>query len=219
MRNPREIDSAGFLMTPFGEVVPAKFYPRLVREVFYVHGAAIIVPRKVFATLGGFRTYFRDCCEETDLCWRIWLGGLRVVCIPKKLVYHSGGWTLNRVYGRTGSPPKLLTRFKLDMMLLNYSFGNVIRNVTIAILGELINALGAAAKGALEGYPKEALRGLSSFLGIVLVIFDLPYVVRNRSFVQTKIRKLTDEALLARAFIRPATLPRSVRMLLALKWK
>lgn len=219
MNNPREIDSAGLLMTPFGEVVRAKLYPGLVREVFYAHGAAIIMPRKVFAALGGFRTYFRDCCEERDLCWRIWLRGLRVVCIPKKLVYHSGGWTLNRVYGRTGSPPKLLTRFKLDTMLLNYRFGNIIRIVPITILGELINAFGAAAKSALEGYPKEALRELSSFLGVVLVIFDLPYVVRNRSFVQTRIRKVTDEALLARAFIRPATVPRSVGMLLALKWK
>ena len=165
MKNPREIDSAGWLMTPFGEIIPAKFYPRLIREVFYAHGAAIIVPRNVFASLGGFRTYFRDCCEETDLCWRIWLRGLRVVCIPKKLVYHSGGWTLNRVYGRTGSPPKLLTRFKLDMMLLNYSVGNVIRNVTIAIVGEVINALGGAAKGVLEGHPEEAMRRIEQLSG------------------------------------------------------
>jgi GT2 family glycosyltransferase len=219
MRNPREIDSAGLLMTPYGETVPAKLSPPLVREVFYAHGAAIIVPKKVFATLGGFRTYFRDCCEETDLCWRIWLHGLRVVCIPRKLVYHSGGWTLNRLYGRTGSPPKLLTRFKLDMMLLNYSPGSVIRNVPIAILGMLIDALASAAKGALEGHPREALRGFSIFLGIVLAISDLPYVIRNRPFVQTRIRKVTDEALLARAFIRPFTLPRSVRMLLTLSYK
>lgn len=219
MRNPREIDSAGWLMTPFGEVVRARFDPRLIREVFYAHGAAIIVPKKVFAALRGFRTYFRDCCEETDLCWRIWLQGLRVVCIPAKLVYHLGGWTLNSVYGRPGSPPRLLTRFKLDMMILNYNFSNVLRYVPIAILGQLINALATAAKGSLEGHSREALLGFNSLLGIVLPIFDIPYIVRNRRLVQTSIRTITDEALLARAFIRPAAVPRSVRMLLTLKWQ
>jgi len=207
MKNPREIDSSGFLMTPFGEIMPAKFHPPIIREVFYAIGAAIIVPRRVFATLGGFRPYFKDCCEETDLCWRIWLRGLRVVCLPKKLAYHWRGWTLRREYGSQGSPPELLTRFKLDMIFLNYSLRNIICKVPIAILGELIKALGSAAKASLRGDARATVWALRTLVGIVLLVFDLPYVVRNRALVQTKIRTVSDEALLARAFVRPTAIP------------
>lgn len=140
------------------------------------------------------------------------------MCLPKKLVYHWGGWTLNREFGYPGAPPKLLKRFKLDMMLLNYSFGNVICKVLVAILGELIDTLANAAKYSLEGHPKESLRAFGGLLGILLLVFDLPYVVRNRWFVQTRIRKLTDEALLARAFIRPDPIPKPIRLLLTLKF-
>ncbi|MEM3390319.1 MAG: glycosyltransferase family 2 protein [Thermoproteota archaeon] len=64
-----------------------------VGETFYAQGAAIVVRRKVINEIGLFEPSYFIYYEETDLCWRIWLAGYRVVVIPEAVVYHYGGGT------------------------------------------------------------------------------------------------------------------------------
>ena len=61
------------------------------REVAWVSGAALCVPRKLFHTLGGFDENFFLYFEDVDLCMRASAQGGKVLYNPKFLVKHWGG--------------------------------------------------------------------------------------------------------------------------------
>ncbi len=63
-------------------------------DVDWVSGAAFIIRRQVYETLGGFDETFFAHQEEIDLCWRIRRSGYRLAVIPSSTVYHLGGGTL-----------------------------------------------------------------------------------------------------------------------------
>ena len=49
----------------------------------------MVILKKVFVEVGGFDEDYFMYLEETDLCWRVWLNGYRVVFIPLSIVYHA----------------------------------------------------------------------------------------------------------------------------------
>lgn len=61
------------------------------REIFSAKGACILFPRKVLDRVGLFDEDFFIFFEETDLCFRVWLSGHKVVYEPKSLIYHVAG--------------------------------------------------------------------------------------------------------------------------------
>lgn len=62
------------------------------REVDYISGAAIMVPARLFAELGGFDpAYAPAYCEDSDLAFRIRARGLKVVYEPRSVVIHFEG--------------------------------------------------------------------------------------------------------------------------------
>lgn len=61
------------------------------REIFSAKGACILLPRKVFEEIGLFDEDFFIFFEETDLCFRVWLSGRKVLYEPKSLIYHVVG--------------------------------------------------------------------------------------------------------------------------------
>lgn len=67
------------------------------REAFSLKGACILIPRKVFLEVGEFDADFFIFFEETDLCYRLWLAGYKVVYDPSVYIYHTvGGDTKDR---------------------------------------------------------------------------------------------------------------------------
>ena len=65
-----------------------------VREVDYCSGAAIAVPRALFARLGGFDTRYTPAYyEDTDLAFAVRAAGLRVLYQPASRVVHMEGAT------------------------------------------------------------------------------------------------------------------------------
>lgn len=67
-------------------------------DPFYASGTALMVRRSVFEALSGFDEDYFAFWEDTDLSWRSWLSGYRVVYCDKATVFHSGGQTI----GATG---------------------------------------------------------------------------------------------------------------------
>lgn len=63
-------------------------------------GAAFMVRRKVFETLGGFDERFFFFLEETDMCVRSRKGGFRVVFLPDSKIVHLQGKTVSKVWVR-----------------------------------------------------------------------------------------------------------------------
>jgi GT2 family glycosyltransferase len=63
-----------------------------VREVDYCSAASLLVPRALFARLGGFDTHYAPAyCEDSDLAFRIRAAGLKVLYQPRSCVVHFEG--------------------------------------------------------------------------------------------------------------------------------
>lgn len=61
------------------------------RSIFSAKGACIMFPHKVLDKIGLFDEDFFIFFEETDLCFRVWLSGRKVIYEPKSLIYHVVG--------------------------------------------------------------------------------------------------------------------------------
>lgn len=63
-----------------------------VKEVDYISGAAIMIPRKLWEEIGGFDEYFAPAyCEDSDLAFSVRSRGYKVVYQPKSEVIHFEG--------------------------------------------------------------------------------------------------------------------------------
>lgn len=66
------------------------------KEVGGLCGASMLVRKTVFQELGGFDEDYFLLCEDTDLCWRIWLAGYRVIYQPLSIVSHEFGSAIGK---------------------------------------------------------------------------------------------------------------------------
>jgi GT2 family glycosyltransferase len=93
--------AALFRNTPLGKLFPNNPYTRdylmtdwdhnSIREVDWVSGAALFIRRVVYEQLGGFDERFFMYCEDTDLCYRAWQAGYRVIYYPEPKIVHAIG--------------------------------------------------------------------------------------------------------------------------------
>ncbi len=71
---------------------PEKPEYNYVREVDYCSGAALLVPRAVFAALGGFDPCYAPAYfEDSDLAFRLREAGYKVLYEPRAVVVHHEG--------------------------------------------------------------------------------------------------------------------------------
>lgn len=59
-------------------------------ELFIAPGCAYCIRRDLFWRLGGFDAEFFMYADETDLSWRVWIAGERVITVPQAKLYHWG---------------------------------------------------------------------------------------------------------------------------------
>lgn len=73
-----------------------------------------MVRREVFEEIGGFDPEISVCDEDTDLSWRVWLSGRKVIFVPEAVAYHSRGLerdlTLKRIYHSVRNRPYILLK-------------------------------------------------------------------------------------------------------------
>jgi GT2 family glycosyltransferase len=122
------------------------------RDVIVVSGACLLLRRSALLELGGFLEEFFLYYEDTNLAWRAFLAGMRVVYCPSALVLHN--------YEFGGRPEKwfLLERNRLFSVLSNYQLK------TLLVLGPLLLATeaGLLAVAASGGWLPEKLRAYAS---------------------------------------------------------
>jgi len=96
LMDKQKFDYAGDYLSQFGFLIQKADFNEVdhgqydyVDEVLSAKSAAMVILKKVFVEVGGFDEDYFMYLEETDLCWRVWLNGYRVVFIPLSIVYHA----------------------------------------------------------------------------------------------------------------------------------
>ena len=156
------------------------------KEIFGINSATMIMKTKLFRQLGGFDERFFMYLEETDLCFRIHLMGLKVMYVPKSVVYHHDSTKVKKdkvfiedkrnYYG---------CRNYIWMLAKNWSFKNLILRWPIHILAWIIIMMGLAFK-------KDFKRSLAIAKALLWHIINFFKVVKSRIEVQAKFRKVKD---------------------------
>lgn len=101
---PRNRFSSEYLMTDVGH--------EHTMDVDWVSGAALVVRREVFESLGGFDEGFFMYAEDVDWCYRIKQAGWRVVYLPEaRILHHIGQSTRLVPYAMTYQRHKSMWRF------------------------------------------------------------------------------------------------------------
>lgn len=97
----KKIETAGHFLSPIGfpyEIGAGENEEKWNQEekIFGARSAGMAVRKNVFKKIGGFDEDYLIYGEETDLCWRIWLAGFKVIYFPKAKIYHFGKSTLRK---------------------------------------------------------------------------------------------------------------------------
>jgi len=152
MMDKTRIDTAGCWINPYGLVFTLghgdKYRNQFsgVYEIFYAKGCALMVRRDLWERLGGFSSLFFTYYEETDLCWRAWRLGYRVVCVPDSIIYHAGGGILRKVPFHVKYHE---ARGRVTILLRNHRMPMVLIYALIVVLLHMLNAVRFAIKGNL----------------------------------------------------------------------
>lgn len=164
-----------------------------VADILSAKSAASIIRRGLFEKIGGFDEDFYMYLEETDLSWRVWLSGFRVVFVPSAVVYHAFN-TPKKDFRRYY--PKYVVRYYgcrnyISTLIKNLEFINLIRFLTLHISCWIL----LAVFFFLKGNPGDTFYILK---GIGWNILNAGLLFKKRRYVNRYIRRARDESILQR---------------------
>lgn len=84
-----------------------------IETCFWASGACMCIRTEVYEEVGGLDDDFFAHMEEIDLCWRLNARSWWVACVPKSVVYHVGGASLNY-----GNPRKTFLNFRNNLIMI-----------------------------------------------------------------------------------------------------
>lgn len=58
-------------------------------DIFAGKGACMALRRSTFVKVGGFDPIYEILAEETDISWKVWFIGERVLWVPRAVLYHA----------------------------------------------------------------------------------------------------------------------------------
>jgi GT2 family glycosyltransferase len=153
----------------------------------FAMGASFLIKREIFLELGGFDDRYYAYNEETDLCWRAWLAGYKVIYAPKAIVYHKLGAT----GGVLNSPLmlSLVVKNRLATLIKNLEPTNVVFGLMLSVIFELYRLCFFLAHRNFQSI-KAILTGIPGFLR------ELPGTLKRRTKIQ-RTRKVHDADLYA----------------------
>ncbi|MGH9162953.1 MAG: glycosyltransferase family 2 protein, partial [Vicinamibacteraceae bacterium] len=175
MDDPRIIDSAGDGYLRAGGAFKRGHGDERARwgdggEVFGACGAACMIRRDLFETLGGFDEAFFMTFEDVDLSYGIQLAGERCVYAPRAIVRHAGSASLGRlsrqaiflgqrnlewVYWKNTPWPLLLRSLPSHAL---YELAAAVHFARAGALGTFLGAKWAALVGVAGLLPKRRAR-------------------------------------------------------------
>lgn len=178
------LTSTGFLYH-FGYMKPwkrEKYRKRL--NAFSIKGACFMMRRKEYISLGGLDEDFVCYVEETDLCYRIWLSGKKVIYEPKSIMYHWGGGDMQVM---TKDQVTMFRSYRNRFLLFIKNSGYIKLIQILPLLFIFCEAF--IVMSMLQGNVK---RAIGAQMGVFGVIPLLPKMIKKRKHIQKKIRKVSD---------------------------
>jgi GT2 family glycosyltransferase len=90
-----KLDTGGHFLTPFGfpYEIPAGKEEKII---FGARTAGMAIRKDLFEKIRGFDEDYFIYGEDTDLSWRVWLAGKKIVYLPKAKVHHFGKSSLTK---------------------------------------------------------------------------------------------------------------------------
>jgi len=163
-------------------------------DVAYVSGAAMMVNREIFETLGGFDDSYFAYCEEVDFCLRAWIHGFHVTFVPSSIVYHEFGGS----FGRPSPRRRFLgVRNMICTLIKVFTLRNLSWLLPVYLAFRLSESMILALTGR-AGY-------LGSFISAVAsAASESPNLLEKRRRTQKSRR--VDDSVILRFIISPAHL-------------
>lgn len=150
-----------------------------LQEIAFASGAACLLTKQLFMTIGGFDERYFLYHEDLDLGHRARLAGFRVVLAPRSLVWHQ--------YRFDRGPMKFyyLERNRLRTLFKHYQTKTLTLLIPIILLTEAAVLL----RALLGGWGRLKLKSYLDF------IKDFRELYRTRQSIQS-LRKLPDRAII-----------------------
>ncbi len=178
------LTSIGFLYARAESGIEDKGQFDAVEPILSGKSASCMIHRKVFADIGMFDSWFGILGEETDLAWRVWLYGYKVLYVPSSVAYHAFNtrfkpqtfYNHKRVYYNG-------CRNYIALLISNLEGKNLAYILPIHILAWLVAAIGMALSGKLEA-AKHILLGLAAvfqYRGHILIHRRYAQLLRVKS--------------------------------------
>jgi GT2 family glycosyltransferase len=191
--DPTRLDTAGSFLTSTGFLVHRGAFGRADAltdsdEIFAAKGAALLVRRRAVEQVGAFDADFFSYFEESDLCWRLWLGGWEVGFAAEAIVRHRMGATA------AGLMPAIVQfhSFKNRICALAKNLGR--KRLAWMLPYHVALCLGLAVWWTLRG---RADLGRAILRALAWNVRHLPRTLRKRAATQ-RLRRIEDRDLMPR---------------------
>lgn len=150
----------------------AKAHDMQAKSIPAASGAACLIPRSVFETVGQLDELFFMYYEDTDLCWRARAAGFEVRLVPGALVWHKYQFSRNvqKMY--------YIERNRCLFVIKNYQLRTLWLIVPMFVVHEIVSCLFALK----EGWFAAKLRAYRD--GIRL----LPAMMRARTIIKRTVK-------------------------------
>lgn len=187
-------DYAGDYIGPFGFLIERAQgavdrgqFDKVV-NVFSVKGTAMILRKDIFQKVGMFDEDYIFALEETDLTWRMWLSGYRMIFYPFITVWHA--------YGTKAKSKEYYVANKINYLGCRNTITTLIKNLETKNLFTIlpINIGLWSLLSLLFLIQLKFDRAFYIWKGIIWNIVFLSLTVRKRRLIQ-KDRKITDDEL------------------------
>lgn len=196
MVNRNKIDSIGSFFTFTGFLYHYGYFQSASEKkynkellTYSVKGACFLMKKKDYIDLGGIDESFVTYVEESDLCHRILLSGKKIVYIPQSVIYHFGGGDMS-IMEKSEVTIFRSFRNRFISYIKNLGMKKLILVLPVHLfLCELLILM-----SLLRGKFKQAI---ASQIGVVGWIPNLLSILKQRKYIQSRIRKISDDSLFA----------------------
>ena len=195
-------DEAGSFLTPFGFLWARGDRTKdigqfeIVEPILAGKSAACMIRREVYVDTGFFDESYGILGEESDLAWRVWLTGWKVMYVPKSVTYHAFNtrfkpmdfYSNERVYFNG-------CRNYLAMLTTNLGAKRLAIALPCQVASWLLCGLGMFVAGKWKA-------SFNIFRGLAFYFSRLTVHLRKRQLVQGR-RKIGEEELMAIVMRKP----------------